>query len=310
MREPSLVGWEPGRPLEIIAGTPRDGGQDRAARALAPALEEVIDVPVSVSNVPGRGGGNAWDLLATYAGDAHRVSISSPTLITNTLNNVADLGHGDVTQLGLLCTEYIAFAVPTGSPISSPTELLDALAGPNPPVVSLATAWGNVNHIAVTYLCEHLGVDPRAVQVRVFDSARHAIADALETPGGIAAVSAASVLPELRDGSIRVIATSAPTRLGGQLSSIQTWTELGVDCVIGTWRGLVGPPELSAAAVSLWDATLSSAIATESWRSALIEHNWTDSFLMSAETESFMQTQEVQMQDALRSLSDGDQPLA
>lgn len=307
MDAPSRGGSGPDQPIEIIAGTPRHGGQDRAARALAAALEEAIEIPVSVSNVPGRGGGNAWDLLVTYTGDAHHVSISSPTLITNSLNEIADLRHSDVTQLGLLCTEYIAFAVPTDSPISAPAELLDALARPSPPVVSLATAWGNVNHIALTYLCEHVDVDPRDVEVRVFDSARHAIADALERPEGIAAVSAASIVPELATGSIRVLATSAPSRLLDPLSGVQTWSEVGVDCVIGTWRGLIGPPELSAAAVLLWEERLRSAIATASWQRALVEHNWTDSFMMSEATRSFMETEEVRMRDALRSLGGSDQ---
>lgn len=246
----------------------------------------------------------------THAGEAHHVSISSPTLITNMLNDVADLRHDDVTQLGLLCTEYIAFAVPTNSPLSSPVDLLDALSSATPPTISLATAWGNVNHIAVTYLCKHLGIHPKEVQVRVFDSARHAIADALGSPEGIAAVSAASVVPEVSAGSIQVLATSAPERLGDPLESIQTWTELGIDCVIGTWRGLVGPPELSTDLVSWWDTNMAKAVATDTWREALVTYNWTDSFLTSAPTQGFMRTEETRMRDALRSLCDSGGPAA
>ena len=299
------MGWEPDRAIEIIAGTPPGGGQDRAARSLAAAFGGLLDVPVSVTNVPGRGGGNAWDHLATLAADGHHLSISSPTMITNRLTGVTDLGPDDLSQLALLCTEFIAFAVPMESPLSSAADLVGVLGNPTPPTVSLATARGNVNHIAVAYLCHHVGVDPRRLSIRVFDSARHAIADALETPQGIAAVSAASLVPEVEAGSIRVLASSAPERLDDPLGAIPTWTELGVECSIGTWRGVVGPPKLAADVVAFWDEALSSAITTPAWQTALSEHNWTNSFLSSSATQQFMREEEIRIGEALRSLDLG-----
>jgi putative tricarboxylic transport membrane protein len=97
----------PERRIEIIAGTPAGGGQDRAARALAQALP----IETFVTNVPGRGGGNGWDLLAGRTGDPHVVSISSPTLITNKLRGEASIDHVDLTPLAHLCTESLVFAV-------------------------------------------------------------------------------------------------------------------------------------------------------------------------------------------------------
>ena len=111
--------WRPEGEIEIIAGTPAGGGQDRAARALASALEETSDIAVRVSNVPGRGGGNAWDVLCTHDGDGHRLSISSPTLITNRLTDVSDLDLDTLTQIAMLYSEYIVFAVPAASPLES-----------------------------------------------------------------------------------------------------------------------------------------------------------------------------------------------
>lgn len=294
--------WKPGRPIEIIAGTPPGGGQDRAARAIAAALEEVLDVQVSVSNTPGRGGGDAWDQLAAHRGDQHVLSISSATLLTNHLTGVADLAYDDLSQLALLCTEFIAFAVPAESQLVSPFDLLEVLSAPNPPAVSLAVARGNINHIALSFLCRHVGVDPRDVEVRVFDSARHAIADALERADGIAAVSAASLLPEVETRSLRLLATSAPHRLGHPFSDVPTWSELDVDCSIGTWRGLVGPPSLSEESLRLWDLAIGAAVATPAWRRSLSNHNWSDSHLSGAETRRFMQDEERRMQVGLGSL--------
>jgi tripartite-type tricarboxylate transporter receptor subunit TctC len=51
--------WKPEREVET---TPPGGGLDRAARALARAIEanKLIDVPVKVVNVGGDGGRRAW----------------------------------------------------------------------------------------------------------------------------------------------------------------------------------------------------------------------------------------------------------
>lgn len=291
-----------GRDVEIIAGTPPGGGQDRAARALAAALGGVLDTRVVVSNVPGRGGGNAWDLLSSHRGDPQRLSISSPTLITNRLTGVADLGPDGVSQLAILCTEYIAFGVPVESAVAGAPSLVARLRSPHPTSFALATALGNVNHMAVAYLCRHAGVDPKEVDVRVFDSARHAVADVLGGASDVVAVSAASVLPELDGGLLRLLAVSAPVRLGGPLGVVPTWHELGVDCTIGTWRGVVGEPGLGSDSIAAWEQTLSTAVSRFEWRDALDQHLWADTFLRAAATATFMHEQEHLMREALTGL--------
>lgn len=291
--------WRPAGEIEIIAGTPAGGGQDRAARALASALEETSDIAVRVSNVPGRGGGNAWDVLCTHDGDGHRLSISSPTLITNRLTDVSDLDLDTLTQIAMLYSEYIVFAVPAASPLESAEDLIAALASSAAPTVSLATARGNINHIALAYLCRHAGLDPTNVGISVFNSAPEAIADSLASPAGVAAVSAASVVPEFRAGSLRTLGVSAPSRLGGPLAATPTFGELGIDCLIGVWRGVVGPPALPPEVVSFWSESIGKAVEGASWGASLRQHVWTPNFLRPAATVDFMKTEDQRMYTAL-----------
>src|SRR5271166_4467834 len=93
--------WRPQREVVIIAGTPPGGGLDRAARALARAIEarRLIDVPVRVVNVPGDGARRAWAEVDRHAGDAHVLSISSPNLTTDRLVGLAAFDHGSYTPL-------------------------------------------------------------------------------------------------------------------------------------------------------------------------------------------------------------------
>ena len=298
-----MPGWHPEHDIELIAGTPPGGGQDRAARALAAAFDELLDVSVVVTNTPGLGGAHAWARLTEEPGSGHLLAISSPTLITNPLTGVATTGTDAVTQIGLLCTEYIVFAVPAGSQLSTADDIIERLPTPERPEVSLATARGNINHIALAYLCRHAGTEPGNVDVHVFDSARHAIADVLGRGRGVVAVSAASVIPEIEAGTLRLLAVSAPERLADPFAAVPTWNELGVDCTIGTWRGLVGPPGLSPATLAFWDEATNTAAHGTAWRAALSRHMWSDTYLDAAATTRFMKEEEHRMRLALGELA-------
>lgn len=283
--------------LEILAGTPPGGGQDRAARALAVALGGDI----SITNLAGRGGGNAWDALVERAGDPTVVSISSPTLITNRELGIAAIDERDVTPLALLCTEALAFCVTADAGDATARDLVNRLATGGA-VSAIATERGNVNHIALGRVVRAGGGEPSSAPVRVFDSARHAIADTLEGRSEVAVVSAASTLPELETGEIRVLAVSAAERMSAPFESVPTWTELGVDCVIGTWRGVVGPPGLVGEAIEAWESALAAAVATDVWADALRRHHWVDTYLVRRGYERFLEVERARLVAGLADL--------
>ena len=270
--------------FEIIAGTPRGGGQDRTARALA----SVIDGRVTISNVSGRGGGNGWDLLARRAGAENLLAVSSPTLITNALVGEASIDHRDLTPLAMLYTEYSAIVVSSDSTWRDHKEALRGLAG-GTLTVSLATALGSMNHLVLAEIATHLGTPVRSLPIRVFESAPQALDDVEAGNGDIAIVSAVSAVPGLSDGALTAIAVTAPVRLGGVFSSTPTCSELLVPCVRGTWRGVVGPPGLDPDHVAVWEETLSAAISTGRWQEILEENLWVDSYLGPGPTGRFLE---------------------
>src|ERR1700704_5409153 len=57
----SGAAWRPQHDIELIAGTPAGGGQDRPARVLIDLLKDLVGVPIKLTNIAGRGGGNGWD---------------------------------------------------------------------------------------------------------------------------------------------------------------------------------------------------------------------------------------------------------
>ena len=283
--------WQPERPVEIVAGTPPGGGLDRVARALVRVITEngLLDVPVSVVNVPGDGARRAWTYVDGFAGDAHVLSISSPNLTTDHLVGLASFDHGRYTPIATLITEYIAFAVQTGSDLRTGTDLIAQLGrDPAAVTVALSTALGNPNHIAFAQLTRHAGGDIAAPRIHVFDTALDAVADVVNGAADVTAVTAVSAAREIEAGRLRVIGISAPERLAPPFDASPTWREQGVDCVIGAWRGVTAPAGIGPAAVAFWQALLTAATSHPSWQTELAAHSWSPMYLNGSELQAYL----------------------
>lgn len=284
--------WQPERALQIIAGTPPGGGLDRVARALARAIQQsgLVSVPVEVVNVPGDGARRTWThYVDNHARDGHVIGISSPNLTTDYLVGISNFEHSRYAPIATLITEYIAFAVRTDSALRSGANLLDRLSRGNPAVtVALSTSLGNPNHVALAKLARDAGGDINAPVIRVFDTALDAVADVVAGTADVCAVTAASVLAELKNGRLRVIGMTAPERLAGAFADAPTWKEQGVDCVIGAWRGATGPAGLGAAEISFWQRVLTGAVEQPIWVEELSRLSWSPLFQSGAALQAYL----------------------
>jgi putative tricarboxylic transport membrane protein len=315
MAPPGNPSWRPEGEVEIVAGTPAGGGQDRPARSLIKVLQRtgLSEVSFRVTNIPGRGGGNAWHHLVQHAGNPQILAVSSPTLLTNQLLGVDSLDFHALTPLANLYTEYIAFVVRADSPIADGADLAAALGQDSGSVATaLATARGNINHIALARVARHARGRVRDLDLKVFDSARYAVAEVLEGRAALGAITAVSAAPELSAGTLRAVAVSAPYRLPAPLQEVPTWRELGVPCVLGTWRGMVGAPGLPDAAVAFWDRAFGAAARSPEWDAELSAQCWSNTFLDSGACAVFLQEEREAMRAALSDIGmlDSSRPSA
>ena len=297
--------WRPDRTIEIIAGTPPGGGLDRTARALAQSIEsqKLVDAPVKVINMPGDGSRKIWAYLDRFPNDAHVLVVSSPNVTTDNLTGQTAFDHDTYTPLAILHNEYIAFVAHTGAPVRNGAQLMARLADDAGSLtVAVATSAGNPNHIALARVTQHVGGNVRALKVSAFDSARHAVAAVVAGGADIGAISAASAVPELVDGTLCALAVSAPARLTGPYAQTPTWVEQGVDCVVGAWRGVDGARGLTSAQIGFWDKVLAAATACAEWKSSILLHHWSEMYRGSAELRDYLPRERAGMRALLDEL--------
>jgi putative tricarboxylic transport membrane protein len=299
------MSWKPQRAIEIVAGTPPGGGLDRSARALQNAIVAtgLVDVPVNVVNVGGEGGRKAWRHIEDFAGDGHVIGVSSPNMLADYLTGVTTADPSRFVPLAILYSEYIAFVVRADAPIKSGADLVRRFApGAAAVRVALSTSLGNSNHVAVAKVIRHAGSETGAPDIRVFDTALDAVADVVAGHAEVGAITAASAVPELEARALRAIGISSPARLPGPYAEVPTWSEQGVDCIVGSWRGASGPPRLSAAETAFWQTTLAAATRTAQWCHDLERHFWTAMYLDGADLRAYLERERTDMHAVLDEL--------
>lgn len=297
--------WRPRRALEIVAGTPRGAGLDRTARALARAIEASvrIDVPVTVSNMPGDASRRIWSYLDQHAGDAHIVVVTSPNVTTDYLTGFSPFDHDAYTPLATLHSEYLAIVARANSSLKTIADLAAAMRrDPTSVSAAVATSRGNPNHIALARIARHAGADASALDVHAFDSARNAIADVVANGCEIACMSATSALDELASGELRALAVTSPHRLASPFDTVPTLCEQGIDCVIDAWRGIDGARGLAPDEIAFWDRITAAATASPLWQSAIAEHHWSALYRNSAQLAAHLPRERADMRAALADL--------
>jgi putative tricarboxylic transport membrane protein len=168
--------------------------------------------------------------------------------------------------------------------------------------VALATALGNTNHMALARVARHGGGDARALTIRVFESALHAVDDVIAGQAEAGAITAVSAAAAVRDGRLRAIAMSSPQRLHGAFAGTPTWTELGVDCVVGTWRGVIGAADILPEQADFWRRVLRAATLTPEWAALLDSQYWGAEWREGSPLLDFLDAERTLLGSTLREL--------
>jgi putative tricarboxylic transport membrane protein len=292
-RTPAAKPWKPDHNVEFIVPTAPGSTMDLLARVIQKIWQEqrAVEVPLTVEAKSGAGGAVAWTYVSRKQGDGHYIAISGPTLLANEILHVGELSYRDVTPIAQLFTEYTVFAVRADGPIKTGADLVNAMRTSRTLSIGVAPGFGGSNHVAFLKLAAAANIDPNTLTIVPFRGANDSVTALLGGHIEVADATMSALAPFLHSGKLRAIAVAAPKRLQGDQVNVPTWKEQGFDVVEGNWRGIVGPKDLSPAALAYWDSRVAQLIKSPEWADVLKRYQWDSDYANSGDSKRFLDRQ-------------------
>lgn len=285
--------WKPAKNVDIVVASGAGGSSDRSARVVQKLLQANPAFPsISVTNRPGGGGTVAWTFLTQHAGDAHYIATFSPTMLTNQILGIGKLGYQDFTPLSILLREYVIVTVNADSPMMTAKDLVERLRkDPTSVSFAFASSPGNHNHVLIGMIMKAAGADPKKAKIVIQKSGGAGATALLGGHIDVLVGAPANVLPHIEAGKLRALGLGAPKRQAHRLAKVPTFREQGVDAVFFSWRGFIGPKELTAAQIAFWDDAFAKAVQGEEWKKDLEMNAWSEDFMGHAETRKHLEAE-------------------
>ena len=229
----------PTKPIRFIVGFAPGGGNDIAARLMAPKLAEALGQPVVVENRPGAGTNIAQEVVARSAPDGHTLLLGSPPVIINKYiyQNLSFDPQRDLTGVSMFAASPNVLVVNASSPVKSIKDLI-ALAQRNPGKLTFSTSGvGSLIHLSGELF--NIRANVKTVHV-AYRGAAPALTALLSQEVDMSYANIPALLTYLKSGRIRPLATTGAKR-SELLSDVPTMKESGVDMDMTVWFGVFVP---------------------------------------------------------------------
>ncbi len=258
----------PSKPIQLIIPFSPGGATDITSRAIAKAAEKTLGQPIVIVNKPAGAGAVAMQEVARAAPDGY-------TLINFTAIQAAIAPHmrqvpydpvKDFAPVMLYGAFNTFIAVRADSPYKSLGDLLD-YAKKNPNVLTSGiSVIGASSHLGMARLARESGAQVTFVP---FGGGAPAIT-ALLGRHVSSAVTSGEVLPHVKSGDVRLLATLMGTRVP-ELPDVPTVRELGFDWDLNSWLGIAGPAAMPPAIVARLEQAFLAATEDEAFRRTMTE---------------------------------------
>ena len=290
--------WVPDSTIEIIAPASPGGGWDLTARAVQRTMTEskLVTKNIIVSNKPGGGGATGWTYLKGKEGNAHYLAANSSLILLNNLLGSSALTYKDFTPLAMLTTEWISVAVKADSPYKTGKDLLEALQkDPGLLTIGVGPSLGNNDHLSFIRVAQKFGVDTSKLKWVVFEGAGgDVVMNALGGHVGLITTALSETITQHKAGKLRILGITADKRVD-VLPDVPTWKEQGVDMVFPHWRGIMGPPGMTAEQIKFWDDAFAKMVQQPGFRKTIESLNGQVYYKNSTEFRKFLDEQNASL---------------
>ncbi len=293
----------PSKTIECYAPSGAGGGWDLTIRTVAKILGDtkLVKVPMPVENKAGGGGAVFLTALQSMKGKDNVLTVYSPPLLLINLNGTTPFSYKNTTPLARLITDYGAFVVRKDSKYTSIAQVIDDIRkDPTSVKIGGNSSAGSMDHIQFLVVAKAAGVTGlKNVQYISFQDN----AGAAQLLGGhidLLTTGLGDVRGLVESGDLRVLASTAPTRPQfGIGKDTPTVREQGIPADFANWRGIFGPPEMPAYAVTFWRDAFAKMVKTPEWQKACEANGWVQSYADQAEFMKFLEAQNAVSKDIL-----------
>ena len=191
-------------------------------------------------------------VLQQHEGDGHYLASWAAQWLTNYVIGDWDIGPDQYPMPAILFNEYVALAVRTESPIrNAPTWSSACARIPAPSASASPPRSATTSTSARPSRCWPPASTSRLTIVP-FKSSADTLMAAMGGHLDVVAATTPNLVAQLQAGKIRVIAVSAPERLGGVFADVPTWKEQGINAEYASAQGIMGPKAMSQAQIDFW----------------------------------------------------------
>jgi len=246
----------PNRPITLIVPYSPGGTTDVMGRAVAASLSRQLKQSVVVENRPGAGGSLGVVAMQTAKPDGYLLTMAPVSIFRQPhIQPVSYDPIRDVTYIATVLTYDFAVTVKADSAFKTVKDLVE-FAKKHPGELTYGSPGRYTgNQVVLAMLGKREGLELSHIPYKGDTGATTALlGEHIKT-----AVITNSILPHVKSGAVRVLATADEAR-NPAFTDVPTLKELGYDVIVPSPLGIGGPANLPDAIVQKLDQAVKAAL--------------------------------------------------
>ncbi|WP_066268945.1 Bug family tripartite tricarboxylate transporter substrate binding protein [Hydrogenophaga palleronii] len=247
---PAAADDYPNKPVRLVVPFPPGGGVDLYARSIQPELSKVLGQPVIIDNRAGASGMIGAEAVAKAAPDGYTLLVGNIAVYAMNPATYSKMSYDPLKDftpvVQTVMVPYVLIVNPD-LPVQTIPELL-AYAKANPGKLTYGSSGsGSAQHLAAELFKSRTGADLVHVPYKGVGAL---VTDLIAGHIKVAFADQASMMPHVKAGKLRLIATAGLQRVP-ELPDVPTVVEAAKlpGFEISGWQGISGPAGMSPAIV-------------------------------------------------------------
>jgi tripartite-type tricarboxylate transporter receptor subunit TctC len=261
----------PSKPIRIIVPYAAGGSTDQLARAIQPAMSEMLGQPVIVDNKPGAGGTIGVDMVAKAAPDGYTLVFGNtgPNAVVALMRKIPYDGVKDLVPISTVAICPMILAVPSDSPAKTLTEFLAYAKQQGDNINFGSVGNGSLSHLTGEYFNDLAGIRMRHIPYNGGAPMMTAFLGGQIQASFVTGLDGATLM---QSGKVKYLAVGTPTATD-VVPGLPPISDVVPGFKSTAWFGVLGPKGLPDDIVEKLHASIAAALARPEVRKNFSDRN-------------------------------------